>query len=383
MEHSKEQQVIPVVLTATDPLQQRLFPISEDELSSFIKTTVILSGKTTVTHSAMLDSELTSKVLKSGRVLLNKGLIAPDIREDAGSYNTLFAQLKNEGRLLGKDFSDTADFLDENASSRFEYKPVNLSQQLKANLKNAFFMLTVADLSGLNLNELDQLLSAIDKKENFDREWLFLDFPDLMKRTEVMHWVQFHYHLLGGLALGAVPSWPDSFNPIFNKMVRIQERIMAMRDWNADWLLLIKKHNLICSDVYPYSECARDFITVSIRADEFGLAVDVVFDPSQREKLETWDDVYHIRERVVGKFENLSTIVNSDCAPADLNDLRSQISRKCRPAALNSTTEPWNIWKKYVYRWLNAHSNDPVMDLLWENIEATHRDADCHETFGI
>jgi len=134
---------------------------------------------------------------------------------------------------------------------------------------------------------------------------------------------------------------------------------------------------------YPYSECACSFVSMSIRADELGLSIDVLFDPAQNEKLKTWDNVYHIRERVQGKFKNLVTIVASDCAPDDLADLKNQISRKCRPESLKPTAEPWNIWKKYVYQWLDAHSADPVIELLWESIEAKRRDEDCQDTFGV
>lgn len=145
---------------------------------------------------------------------------------------------------------------------------------------------------------------------------------------------------------------------------------------------LLRKQGTRRPCFYPYSEHARDYVSVKVEQEDMGLAVKVMFDPTEQRKLDAWNDLYRIRDRVLGKFKAIETVVDNDCRPRDLEDLRTEIARRAEPGALQWSDDPWNIWRRYLYEWLNEHSGEDVVASLWKGIEKKRDDRAGGRVFG-
>jgi len=84
--------------------------------------------------------------------------------------------------------------------------------------------------------------------------------------------------------------------------------------------LLFDEHKQRRVCFYPYNETAHQLVAVCLEQKDMNLTFRTVLensDPEIQEKLDTWDSVYRIRQRVDGNFTALIEIVSVDCCADD------------------------------------------------------------------
>jgi len=136
--------------------------------------------------------------------------------------------------------------------------------------------------------------------------------------------------------------------------------------------------------LYPLTEPVYEDVEIVVEQGEMGLETRTNFrttDPDKLEKIDTWDDVYRIKERVEGKFIDLAVLVDSDCPSNDLDEFTETLRKKAISYLNNARVEGWNFWKARLYEWLHNHND--VLVQLWDNIQAKRADVDAAAVYGI
>lgn len=135
---------------------------------------------------------------------------------------------------------------------------------------------------------------------------------------------------------------------------------------------------------YPFTESVCGDVGVEVETGSMGLKVKALFnteDPDVFEKIDTWDDVYRIKERVEGQFIELTVLVDSDCPAIDIDQLRELLRSKAERYLSNVRLEAWNFWRAKLYGWLCGQNE--ILELLWGNIQEKRADADAAAVYGI
>jgi len=118
---------------------------------------------------------------------------------------------------------------------------------------------------------------------------------------------------------------------------------------------------------YPFSEEAHSYVL---------LEIENLRDPSPNvkvswntgdsiliSKLDTWDNIYEIKNRVEGEFRNLDQIIENEIQPENYTEFEHEVSRKAR-AISDSTlkSKPWAYWYHKFFCVLNSIDKDA----FWE-----------------
>jgi hypothetical protein len=86
-------------------------------------------------------------------------------------------------------------------------------------------------------------------------------------------------------------------------------------------------------------------------------------------KLETWDDIYEIKNLVLGRYFDLSTRILDAINPTDSAHMKSQIVEKSRTPNIGTySREPWTFWEHKFFSRLNQLDNDEL-EALWSKVE--------------
>lgn len=136
---------------------------------------------------------------------------------------------------------------------------------------------------------------------------------------------------------------------------------------------------------FPFIDNCLGYVGVELKHGALGIEAVFTFSPSPpeiTEKLDTWNEVYQIQSRVEGKFEDIESVVDSDCPASDLNDFRQKVHGKATSCHRYFRLEGWNFWKCRLYQWLDA-SGGPLVDELWDSILDSRSDDDAAEVYGI
>jgi hypothetical protein len=136
---------------------------------------------------------------------------------------------------------------------------------------------------------------------------------------------------------------------------------------------------------YPFVENCNKFVGIEVTSEPKGLKARYITDSPNdevNEKINTWNDVYRMEERVNGKFSELTVVVENDCYANDLAELRSKIRDKAASCKSNCRLESWNFWKYRLYERLSIDTTN-LIDLLWESILEKRNDGDAAEVYGI
>ena len=152
-------------------------------------------------------------------------------------------------------------------------------------------------------------------------------------------------------------------------------------------LLNIKKKNhpdvrRLC--FFPFIEHCNNYVGVEVTQEDLKLTTQctmIVTDPEIQEKLDTWNDVYRIKERVEGKFTDLVVLADNDCPADSLNEFKQRIKRKAARCKTYCRLEAWNFWKFLLYEWLD--NNTGIVEELWESIIDKRSDADNNAIYEI
>jgi hypothetical protein len=124
---------------------------------------------------------------------------------------------------------------------------------------------------------------------------------------------------------------------------------------------------------YPYEESCNEFIQIEVanlRDPEIDMSIEWLSeDEDILNKLGTWDDVYEIRNLVLGRYYDLSSIIIDAINPTDSTHMKSQIAEKSRePNALTYSRQPWTFWEHKFFSKLNQLDNDDL-EALWSKVE--------------
>ena len=127
------------------------------------------------------------------------------------------------------------------------------------------------------------------------------------------------------------------------------------------------KNNTLRHIFYPFFEAASGYINLAIlnlRDPEPFVKVSWnTTNISIVNKLDTWDDVYEIKNRAEGHFINIDQIIENEIDPTGFDDFQQQVLRRTR--AISESTlksKPWAYWYQKFFCELNSSDKDA----FWE-----------------
>lgn len=136
---------------------------------------------------------------------------------------------------------------------------------------------------------------------------------------------------------------------------------------------------------FPYDEGCEAMVEMSLIEQGLGLKANVGWiapNGPTDEKIRAWDDVYDIKSRVEGEFNDFVHKLQIDCRARDAEDLKDQISRRITCTDREQRSECWLYWKTKLYSWIHDQG-DELIEQLWAMIDAMSDDDAHHRTFGI
>lgn len=118
------------------------------------------------------------------------------------------------------------------------------------------------------------------------------------------------------------------------------------------------------SSFHPYVDSANQYVDIQI---------DFLKDPEPRitvvcstedadivRNLETWDDIYEIKNLVEGRFRNLEEVILNEINPIDYGHMRAQVADKARPLQEQTLkTKEWAFWYHKLFICLNQLDLSP------------------------
>lgn len=134
--------------------------------------------------------------------------------------------------------------------------------------------------------------------------------------------------------------------------------------------LFVNDQNQPRLSFYPFIESADNYVDLEIeklRDPEPEVRVTwITDDVDLLSKLDTWDDVYEIKNRVEGKFINLETVIIDLINPEDYHNFVHQVNNKARPPNPETYTRlAGAYWEHKLFNKLNQIN----LESIWEKIE--------------
>lgn len=105
---------------------------------------------------------------------------------------------------------------------------------------------------------------------------------------------------------------------------------------------------------YPYNEEAEALIDIDIdnlRDPEPTIRVNWnTQNALLLDKLNTWDEIYEIRNRLEGQFRSLETIIEDEISPKDSTHLKSRLNDEARPRTTDTLKrKEWAFWYQKLF----------------------------------
>jgi len=103
----------------------------------------------------------------------------------------------------------------------------------------------------------------------------------------------------------------------------------------------------------PWTECAHGHVNFTVNLTGLLPEAKVEFspaNPSQGQKLNTWDAVYQVRSRVGGAFSSLAVILARDLDLDNLQQFQLSIVQRAQACASLARSEPYNYWRSLLYQ---------------------------------
>ncbi|HFS0852891.1 hypothetical protein ABZQ71_06820 [Pseudomonas aeruginosa] len=141
--------------------------------------------------------------------------------------------------------------------------------------------------------------------------------------------------------------------------------------------LFIRENDQPRNTFYPYTESALPFVEIDLdmlRDPEPKITVTwTTHDAAVLEKLDTWDDVYEIKNRVEGRFRNLEKIIRNEINPNDYAHFDQQIIDKARPVPDDVLRDKeWAFWYQKLFYKLSQIDKAP----FWEKSRFSDQQGD-------
>jgi hypothetical protein len=126
---------------------------------------------------------------------------------------------------------------------------------------------------------------------------------------------------------------------------------------------------------YPYEDSCKDYVGVvidNLRDPEIN--VDIEWLSNNEEiinKLDTWNDVYEIKDLALGRYFDLVTRLIDAINPINFEHLKNQITDKAREPTLGTyKREPWTFWELIFFSKLSLLDDDEL-EAIWCKVEFT------------
>lgn len=136
----------------------------------------------------------------------------------------------------------------------------------------------------------------------------------------------------------------------------------------------------------PWSECAEERLSLSVLFRDLAPFVELTMigrNPGEQSKLQTWNDVYRIQERVEGEFMSFREKIAEDISLTDLATFKASLLERQRVKFQTRRHTPYNYWRAFLFRAL-LDLPDPLLEQLRELCEgALDPNGDAAATFGI
>ncbi|MBP6518273.1 hypothetical protein [Shewanella sp.] len=120
---------------------------------------------------------------------------------------------------------------------------------------------------------------------------------------------------------------------------------------------------------YPYTEGASGLVALEIDLDDISPKVRVRLDsedPVLKSKLDTWNDVFEIKNLVEGRYLPLEHYVSDRIRPRNLLDLQAQVARELDPPSVAALKRTEGVfWDHKLYVALSRIN----LDLVWSVVE--------------
>ncbi|HHZ6872719.1 TPA: hypothetical protein ACWLT0_003898 [Pseudomonas aeruginosa] len=142
----------------------------------------------------------------------------------------------------------------------------------------------------------------------------------------------------------------------------------------------------ICFD--PWVEHAHGKVILRIDFDLIDLTPKVSLfmtpaDVAEQEKLETWNDVYRIKERIDGEFITLREKLAEDLDPSSLENFKRSIESKKIIKMSAARLTPYNYWRSLLYAALTNFPDQTLEQLRILSLEGLDPYGDAAATYGI
>lgn len=127
---------------------------------------------------------------------------------------------------------------------------------------------------------------------------------------------------------------------------------------------------------YPFSEEANSYVSLTIEnLRDPSPIVKVQWNTREGRlvnKLDTWDDVYEIKNRAEGHFSNIEQIIENEIDPTEFDDFQQQVQRRTRSISERTLkSKPWAYWyHKFFCELDSIHEDDKAA--FWERSRFFH-----------
>ncbi|OOF27108.1 hypothetical protein BZJ19_02400 [Salinivibrio proteolyticus] len=124
---------------------------------------------------------------------------------------------------------------------------------------------------------------------------------------------------------------------------------------------------------YPFNEEAKELISIqfeNLRDPEPTIKVRwATRDDELLNKLDTWDEVYEIRNRVEGQFRSLEAIIEDEISPMDQAHLEMRIRDEARPKSIDTLKrKEWAFWYQKLFSVLEQIDMSPFI-AKWDFVQ--------------
>lgn len=124
---------------------------------------------------------------------------------------------------------------------------------------------------------------------------------------------------------------------------------------------------------YPFNEEAKGLIEIqfeNLRDPEPSIKVRwATRDDELLNKLNTWDEVYEIRNRVEGQFRSLEAIIEDEISPIDQAHLEIRIRDEARPKSIDTLKrKEWAFWYQNLFSLLEQVDMSPFI-AKWDFVQ--------------
>lgn len=126
-----------------------------------------------------------------------------------------------------------------------------------------------------------------------------------------------------------------------------------------------------------YQESCESLVTVKIKDAGGILKLSMGWDErvaANKEKLETWDDVYQIRSRIESKLGSFTTGLAIKLKPRNYADFLNQIERYAEVSPNHAyRNEEWLFWEYKLYSWLHQQT-EQFKSAIWDMLDFSQDD---------